>query len=95
MGVISLREKDSIDFDPEASPWICGVYVLAHARGRDLAKTLCLKIEDYARDMGFDEIFLANEMGENSLYSAIGYKVYGDYFRHDHTEYLFRKKITS
>lgn len=70
----SLRRKDSYDFLPGATPWICNVYVHEGARGRGLATRLCQHIIGYAaRDLGFGELFLATSLETDSLYHRLGF----------------------
>jgi GNAT superfamily N-acetyltransferase len=73
-GVASLRAHDSVDYGlPDASPWICNVYVAPHARGHSVASLLCLKLVDCAAARGFPAIFLATSQ-EDSLYHRLGFQ---------------------
>jgi GNAT superfamily N-acetyltransferase len=69
----SLRETDSYDFLPGATPWICNVFVHEGARGRGLATLLCQHIAGHARELGFAELFLATSLENNSLYHRLGF----------------------
>lgn len=77
LGVASLRERDSVDWDPGMTPWICNVYVSRQARGRGIAAELCRQLEQAALDMDFSALFLASKVAEDSVYEHLGYKVYG------------------
>lgn len=77
LGIASLRERDSVDWDPGRAPWICNVYVAPSARGRGIAARLCRRLEDAALELGFPAIFLASKVAEGSVYERIGYRVYG------------------
>jgi GNAT superfamily N-acetyltransferase len=69
----SLRSRDSYDFLPGATPWICNVYVHEGARGRGLATRLCQHIIGHAKDLGFGELFLATSVKADSLYHRLGF----------------------
>src|SRR5687767_13735141 len=73
VGVASLRERDSVDWLPGATPWICNVYVPTQARGLRVASQLCLALEAPARCLGYDAIHLATNRND-SLYHRIGYR---------------------
>ncbi|MGE0237268.1 MAG: GNAT family N-acetyltransferase [Parvibaculaceae bacterium] len=85
-GLASLRVSDSYDFLPGATPWICNVYVHEKARGLGLAGSLCRHLCGHARRLGFDEVFLATAVGENSLYHRLGFTEVSrvDYFGPKH-----------
>lgn len=94
-GLVSLRERDSADWDPATRPWVCNVYVPHFARGRGLAKALCLAIEPYARALDFSEIYLASEKGEASLYAKLGYRVYDSRASNIGRQFLMRKRLAT
>jgi GNAT superfamily N-acetyltransferase len=81
-GMASLRERDSYDFLPGRTPWICNVYVAPTMRGLGLAGLLCRKLIDVAAEMDFKEIFLASSLKEGSLYHRLGFRQVAeiDYF---------------
>lgn len=73
-GMASLRERDSYDFVPGTTPWICNVYVVPAMRGSGLAGQLCRKLIDVAAGMDFDAIFLASSLKQDSLYHRLGFR---------------------
>jgi GNAT superfamily N-acetyltransferase len=73
VGVASLRERDSIDWLPGVSPWICNVYVSKDARGYGIAGQLCRALEQEAMRLGYENVFLATSRSD-SLYHRLGYK---------------------
>jgi GNAT superfamily N-acetyltransferase len=81
-GMASLRERDSYDFLPGTTPWICNVYVAPAMRGFGLAGLLCRKLVDVAIEMDFKEIFLASSLRQESLYHRLGFRQVAevDYF---------------
>ncbi|MEM6415398.1 MAG: GNAT family N-acetyltransferase [Pseudomonadota bacterium] len=74
LGLASLRERDSFDFLPGKTPWICNVYVDQKARGKGIAGALCKGLEKRANLLGYTEMFLATVMHHNSLYHRLGFK---------------------
>jgi len=75
VGLASLREKDSVDWYPGLTPWICNVYVAKEARGKKVATLLCRSLEKVASCLGYSIIYLATEY-EDSLYHIMGYKTF-------------------
>jgi GNAT superfamily N-acetyltransferase len=73
-GMASLRERDSHDFVPGTTPWICNVYVHAAMRRLGLAGSLCQKLADVAAELGFKEVFLASSLKADSLYHRLGFR---------------------
>ena len=72
-GVASLRERDSNDWLPGASPWICNVYVCAKARGLGIAGQLCRTLEQRALRLGYESVYLTTTRAD-SLYHKLGYQ---------------------
>lgn len=92
-GVASLRARDSYDFLPGATPWICNVYVGTEHRGRGVAGALCGALELTARTMGYAELFLATHLSENSLYHRIGFGQVREVPVHGELMYVLRKVL--
>lgn len=76
VGCASLRDKDSVDWDPSTTPWICNVYVSEAARGRGVAKHLCNALAREAAHMGFSNLYLAASDKKAGLYQKLGYEIY-------------------
>lgn len=76
VGVASLRERDSVDWDPGVKPWICNVYVHDTARRKGVAGRLCCELEALAAVYGFARAYLATTMVKDSLYHRLGYSGY-------------------
>jgi len=55
-GVASLCTKDTIDYIPGSTPWICNVFVASQFRGEGSASLMCRTLEDVAIELGFKEI---------------------------------------
>jgi GNAT superfamily N-acetyltransferase len=73
-GMASLRDRDSYDFLPGTTPWLCNVYVHPAMRRAGIAAALCQKLIGVAAGMGFAQIFLASSLKEGSLYHRIGFR---------------------
>lgn len=93
LGVATLRERDSVDWDPAVTPWICNVYVTEAARGKAVAAGLCRALEEIARGLGYRYIHLATVMAEGSLYHRLGYVRYRTYDALEHPMYLMRRSL--
>jgi GNAT superfamily N-acetyltransferase len=92
-GLASLREKDSVDWYPGLTPWICNVYVDKAARGKKVATLLCRALEKVAILLGYSAIFLATEY-EDSLYHNIGYRTFKEIDYKELHLYLCRLDIS-
>jgi L-amino acid N-acyltransferase YncA len=93
VGVASLRERDSIDWLPGASPWICNVYVSKNARGFGIAGQLCRALEREARRLGFKSVFLATSISD-SLYHRLGYEEVGRVEHGGHDQLLLARRMS-
>ena len=93
VGVASLRARDSFDFLPGATPWICNVFVDETARGRQVASSLCNSLQDKARSLGYDEVFLATPMLKNSLYHRLDFREVARVDAHDALNAVLRKSL--
>ncbi len=93
IGLISLREKETIDHDPLVSPWLSNVYVTEDARGKNVASKLCKAMEGVAKEMGFYTIYLGCEIESDSLYHRLGYQEYNRTHHQNQTAYLLRLNL--
>lgn len=73
-GMASLRDRDSYDFLPGTTPWLCNVYVHPAMRRIGIAAALCQKLIGVAAGMGFPQLFLASSLKAGSLYHRIGFR---------------------
>lgn len=73
-GMASLRDRDSYDFLPGTTPWLCNVYVPPAMRRAGVAAALCRKLIGVAAQMGFPQIYLASSLKAESLYHRIGFR---------------------
>ena len=68
----SLWEKDGTEWS-EKTPWIASIYTLYRYRGLGLAKQIIKCLEDEARNIGFQEVYLQSGSAAN-FYRNIGYQ---------------------
>ncbi len=68
----SLWERDGTEW-PEKTPWIASIYTLYRYRGLGLAKQLIKRLEEEARNIGFQEVYLQSGSAAN-FYRNLGYK---------------------
>lgn len=73
-GMASLRDRDSYDFLPGTTPWLCNVYVPPAMRRGGVAGALCRKLIGVAAQMSFPQIYLASSLKAESLYHRIGFR---------------------
>ena len=71
LGTASLRIHD-LPGREDLTPWLGGVFVLPEFRRRGIASALCRAVEDKARVLGFQQIFLFT-LDQQSLYQALGW----------------------
>lgn len=95
VGVGSLRERDSTNWDPGATPWICNVYVATAARGGGIAERLCMRMERRAEELGHAVVYLASMMASGSVYERIGYIVYRRVHVANGNMHLMRRALDS
>ena len=76
VGLATLRVRDSVDWDPGATPWVCNVVVSEAARGNGVAGRLCRGLEVLARERGYSRLHLATLHPGPSLYDRLGYERY-------------------
>ncbi|MGD9599274.1 MAG: GNAT family N-acetyltransferase [Steroidobacteraceae bacterium] len=92
IGVATLRERDSVDWDAGATPWICNVFVGDEGRGKGVAGTLCRALEAIALELGYPHVYLATVMSAGSLYHRLGYEQYRRYDALGYPMYLMRRR---
>lgn len=93
VGVATLRASDSVDWDTQATPWICNVYVCNEARGMGLASELCRSLEAAAKELGCSQVYLATSQPHDSLYHRLGYVRYRTHEGLGYPMYLMSRKI--
>lgn len=93
VGVATLRERDSVDWDAAATPWICNVFVCDAARSQGVARRLCVSLESIARELGYTKLYLATVMAADSLYHRLGYKRYRTHETSGSPMYLMHRKL--
>ena len=72
LGTASLAAED-LDARPDLTPWLAGVYVEPHARGRGYATHLIAKVEEECRAASISTLWLYTRTAE-SLYARVGWR---------------------
>jgi ribosomal protein S18 acetylase RimI-like enzyme len=72
VAMASLWKEDG-DVWPDKTPWIASVYTLYRYRDLGLATRLIKELEQVAKNLNYDEIFLQSGSAKN-LYIQMGYK---------------------
>lgn len=71
-GTASLRIHD-LHGREDLTPWLGGVFVLPRFRRRGIASALCRVVEDKARVLGFQQLFLFT-LDQQALYQSLGWR---------------------
>ena len=70
-GTASLRASD-LPGREDLTPWLGGVYVAPAFRGRGIASALCRTVEQRARELGFNRLYLFT-LDKRALYEHLGW----------------------
>lgn len=92
----SLCDRDGTEW-PEKTPWIASLYTLYRYRGLGLAKQLIKNLEEEAKNLGFQEVYLQSGSAAN-FYRNLRYQeieTVKTKATAAGTETLFIKKFTS
>lgn len=76
-GYCTFAAQDELPEDCGFSPFIGFVFVDEHFRGRRLSGLMLEKAVDYARELGYDKVYIMS--GEIGLYEKFGFEKLGDY----------------
>lgn len=90
IGVASLRWRDSTDYYPDHGPWICNVFSDPQFRRLGIASRLCLLLFSKARELNLEEIYLATEVGQESLYHHLGFQEVHQYIKGPNPIFVLR-----
>jgi N-acetylglutamate synthase-like GNAT family acetyltransferase len=72
VGTASLAARD-LEERPDLTPWLAGVVVAPHARGRGHAARLVAAVEQAARDDGIATLWLYTNTAER-IYARVGWR---------------------
>ena len=75
IGMTSLLKTDYYPL-PEIFPWISSVFVEKEYRGRRISEKLIGFAEQYAKEQGFDKVYIPSE--HTGLYEKYGYRYLKD-----------------
>jgi len=71
LGSVSLVAED-LDTRPDLSPWLAGMYVVAHRRRQGIASKLVFRIIDEARQLGIGKLYLYTATAE-AFFTHLGW----------------------
>lgn len=87
----SLTAAD-LDERPDLSPWLAGVFVVPHARGRGYAGHLVAAVEQMAREAGFLTLCLYTSAAER-IYARAGWRTTETFERRGKAFALMRRDL--
>jgi GNAT superfamily N-acetyltransferase len=73
LGSAMLVDRD-MESRPHLTPWLAGVFVKPHLRGKNIGRTLVKRIEDEAWSLGFHRLYLYSPNAE-AFYEILGWKI--------------------
>ena len=73
IGSAMLAERD-MESRPHLTPWLAGVFVKPQFRGKNIGKALVKRIEDHAKSLGFEVLYLYSPSTEG-FYKKMNWKV--------------------
>lgn len=91
VGMASLAAHD-LDPRPDLTPWLAGVFVAPHARGRGHAVRLVAAVEAEAIALGIPTLWLYTRSAEG-LYARIGWRTTGTFPYRDRLYALMRRDL--
>ncbi|MCF4127853.1 GNAT family N-acetyltransferase [Methylobacterium sp. SyP6R] len=91
VGMASLAAHD-LDTRPDLTPWLAGVFVVPHARGRGHAARLVAAVEAYAASLGVATLWLYTRTAEG-IYARIGWRTVETVAHRDKMYALMRRDL--
>jgi len=92
MGFCALKNPQNSPIIAEYIPWIQWVFVDEKYRGRRLSQKLLEVVEEYAKTLGFDRVFLST--WHKGLYEKYGFvKICEKEMRDGYYESIYEKKL--
>ncbi len=92
-GTAAIRIHD-LPGREDLTPWLGGVFVLPAFRRRGIASALCRAVEEKARDLGFQRLFLFT-LDQQSLYKSLGWGPYQAANWRGHTADILLKQLAA
>ncbi|KMO28835.1 hypothetical protein VQ02_30845 [Methylobacterium variabile] len=93
VGMASLAAHD-LDPRPDLTPWLAGVFVAPHARGRGHAARLVAAVEAQAASLGIPTMWLYTRSAE-ALYARIGWRTVESFAYRGKAYALMRRDLPS
>jgi predicted N-acetyltransferase YhbS len=91
LGTAALRARDVAE-RPELGPWLGAVYVVPDGRGRGIGAALCAAVEERARALGHETLYLAT-VGMEAWYLSLGWEVWEEHRWGDLVGTIMRKRL--
>ncbi|KMO39902.1 hypothetical protein VQ03_14955 [Methylobacterium tarhaniae] len=91
VGMASLAAHD-LDTRPDLTPWLAGVFVVPHARGRGHAVRLVAAVEAEAMGLGIPALWLYTRTAEG-LYARLGWRIVETFPYRDRSYALMRRDL--
>jgi GNAT superfamily N-acetyltransferase len=86
VGTATLRAND-LSTRPDLTPWLASVFVPPAERGHGIGSALVTAVEERARTLGFDRLYLRT-FDRQSLYARLGWSVVGHFREHGREEVI-------
>lgn len=91
VGTASLTAHD-LEERPDLTPWLAGVFVAPHARGRGYAAQLVAAVEGEARKASISTLWLYTNMAER-IYARVGWRTVETVLHHGKPFALMRRDL--
>jgi len=91
VGTASLTEHD-LDERPDLTPWLAGVFVAPHARGRGHAAKLVAAVEEEARRQSIATLWLYTRTAER-IYARVGWQTVETFLHNGNPYALMRRDL--
>jgi GNAT superfamily N-acetyltransferase len=92
-GTAALRIHD-LEGREDLTPWLGGVYVLPEFRRRGIASALCRAVEEKARRLGFQQLFLFT-LDQQALYQSLGWRPHQPAVWRGHQSKIMQKQLAA
>ena len=73
LGTVCLKQHD-MDTRMDLTPWLAGLYVADHKRGKGIGRALVAAIETQARKLGIEKLYLYTPESE-AFYLVLGWQL--------------------
>ncbi len=92
VGTANLTAHD-LDERPDLTPWLAGMFVAPHVRGRGYAARLVAAVDEEARRGSISTLWLYTNTAER-VYARVGWRTIETVFHHDKPFALMRRDLS-